>query len=199
MYGSLFGSFDSPAFDDFRLVENALDQLVGRFAPSAAIRAPQRAAFPPANVGATPERVDVYLFAAGVEPKGLDISIQQNLLIVSGSRNVPVDEQADYYRKERFAGEFRRVIALPEQRMALADVIFHETSTLGLRIYMAERVVQARRWVEVETPHGKVRIKVSERSFAPEYEDCRALARSTGVALKEIIAEANFAYLKNSR
>ena len=113
MYGSLFGSFDSPAFDDFRLVENALDQLVGRFAPSAAIRAPQRAAFPPANVGATPERVDVYLFAAGVEPKGLDISIQQNLLIVSGSRNVPVDEQADYYRKERFAGEFRRVIALP--------------------------------------------------------------------------------------
>jgi HSP20 family protein len=114
MYGSLFGSFDSPAFDDFRLVENALDQLVGRFAPSAAIRAPQRAAFPPANVGATPERVDVYLFAAGVEPKGLDISIQQNLLIVSGSRNVPVDEQADYYRKERFAGEFRRVIALPD-------------------------------------------------------------------------------------
>ena len=96
-------------------------------------------------------------------------------------------------------GSLLRVIALPEQRMALADVIFAETSTLGLRIYMAERVVQARRWVDVETPHGKVRIKVSERSFAPEYEDCRALARSTGVALKDIIAEANYAYLKNSR
>lgn len=96
-------------------------------------------------------------------------------------------------------GSLLRVIAVPEQRMALADVIFHETSTLGLRIYMAERVVQARSWVEVETPHGKVRIKVSERSFAPEYEDCRALARSTGVALKDIIAQANFAYLKNSR
>lgn len=96
-------------------------------------------------------------------------------------------------------GSLLRVIAMPEQRMALADVIFHETSTLGLRIHMAERVVQARRWVEVETPHGKVRIKVSERSFAPEYEDCRTLARSTGAALKDIIAEANFAYLKNSR
>ncbi len=60
-------------------------------------------------------------------------------------------------------------------------------------------MVQARRWVEVETPHGKVRVKVAERSFAPEYEDCRALARATGVALKEIIAEANFAYLKNNR
>jgi HSP20 family protein len=114
MYGSLFGSFDSRVFDDFRAVENELDQLVGRFAPSAGIRTPQRAAFPPANVGATPERVDVYLFAAGIEPKNLDISIQQSLLIVSGGRNVPVDEQADYYRKERFAGEFRRVIALPD-------------------------------------------------------------------------------------
>lgn len=114
MYGSLFGSFDSRVFDDFRLAENELDQLVGRFAPSAGIRAPQRAAFPPANVGATPERVDVYLFAAGIEPKDVDISIQQNLLIVSGGRKVSVDEQADYYRKERFAGEFRRVIALPD-------------------------------------------------------------------------------------
>ena len=66
-------------------------------------------------------------------------------------------------------------------------------------ISIRERVVQARRLVEVETLHGKVRIKVSERSFAPEYEDCRALARSSGVALKDIIAAANFAYLKNSR
>jgi uncharacterized protein (TIGR00299 family) protein len=96
-------------------------------------------------------------------------------------------------------GALLRVIATPEQRQAVADIIFRETSTIGVRIYMAERIVQSRRWVEVETPHGKVRIKVSERSFAPEYEDCRALARATGVALKDIIAEANFAYLKNSR
>lgn len=96
-------------------------------------------------------------------------------------------------------GTLLRVIATPEQRSALAEIIFHETSTLGVRTYTAERLVQARRWVEVETPHGKVRMKVSERSFAPEYEDCRALALITGVALKDIIAEANFAYQKNHR
>ena len=96
-------------------------------------------------------------------------------------------------------GSLLRVIATPEQRSALADIIFHETTTLGVRTYAAERLVEARQWVEVETPHGKVRIKVSEHSFAPEYEDCRALARATGVALKDIIAEANFAYLKNNR
>jgi uncharacterized protein (TIGR00299 family) protein len=96
-------------------------------------------------------------------------------------------------------GSLLRVISTPEQRMVLSDIIFRETTTLGLRIYTAERVVKARQWIEVETPHGKVRMKVSENSFAPEYEDCRALARATGVALKDIIAQANFAYLKNSR
>jgi uncharacterized protein (TIGR00299 family) protein len=96
-------------------------------------------------------------------------------------------------------GSLLRVITTPEQRSALADVIFHETTTLGVRTYAAERVVEARHWVEVETPHGKVRIKVAEHSYAPEYEDCRTLARATGVALKDIIAEANFAYLKNNR
>jgi uncharacterized protein (TIGR00299 family) protein len=96
-------------------------------------------------------------------------------------------------------GMLLRVITTPEQRTALADIIFHETTTLGLRIYSAERLVKARHWVEVETPHGKVRMKVSEHTFAPEYEDCRTLARATGVALKDIVAEANFAYLKNHR
>jgi uncharacterized protein (TIGR00299 family) protein len=96
-------------------------------------------------------------------------------------------------------GTLLRVIAMPEHRAALAEIIFQETTTLGLRTYSAERLVQARHWVEVETPYGKVRMKVSERSFAPEYEDCRALARATGVALKQIIAEANFEYLKNNR
>jgi uncharacterized protein (DUF111 family) len=60
--------------------------------------------------------------------------------------------------------------------------------------------VQSRAWAEVETPHGKVRMKVSsEGNYAPEYEDCRKLAMETGVALKQIIAEANFAYLNKTR
>ncbi len=67
-------------------------------------------------------------------------------------------------------------------------------------MYNAERRVQARRLAEVETPYGKVRMKVSgEGYYAPEYEDCRKLAMASGVALKQIIAEANFAYLNKSR
>jgi pyridinium-3,5-bisthiocarboxylic acid mononucleotide nickel chelatase len=102
--------------------------------------------------------------------------------------------------KKNRPGTLLRVLARPEDREAMARVIFAETSTLGLRLYTAERRVQARRWVDVETPHGKVRMKVSgEGSYAPEFEDCRRIAQESGVALKEVIAQANYAYLKNSK
>jgi HSP20 family protein len=58
--------------------------------------------------------VHVYLFAPGLEPKSFNLSIQQNLLLVSGERRLPVEEKATYFRQERFDGEFRRVITLPE-------------------------------------------------------------------------------------
>jgi len=113
MFGSLWGGFDTSFFDEFRRLEDEMDQLFGRGSLPTSIRAMRRGTFPPINVGATPERVDVYLFAAGLDPKSLDISIQKNLLAVSGDRKVPVDESADYYRQERFDGEFRRVVTLP--------------------------------------------------------------------------------------
>jgi pyridinium-3,5-bisthiocarboxylic acid mononucleotide nickel chelatase len=118
-------------------------------------------------------------------------------LLEKGALDVTL--QAIAMKKNR-PGTLLRVLARPEDREAMAQVIFAETSTLGLRMYPAERRVQARRWVEVETPHGQVRMKVSgEGAYAPEYEDCRRVAQESGVALKEVIAQANYAYLKNSR
>jgi HSP20 family protein len=114
MFGSPWGDFETGLFDEFRRLEGELDQLFGRRSLPTGIRAMRRGTFPPINVGATPERVDVYLFAAGLDPKRLDISMQQNLLVLAGDRKVPVDETADYYRQERFDGEFRRVVTLPD-------------------------------------------------------------------------------------
>jgi uncharacterized protein (TIGR00299 family) protein len=102
--------------------------------------------------------------------------------------------------KKSRPGTLLRVLARPEDQERLTEIIFAETSTLGLRMYPAERRVQSRRWVEVTTPHGRVRMKVSGAgAYAPEYEDCRRLALETGAPLKQIIAEANFEYLKSSR
>jgi hypothetical protein len=118
-------------------------------------------------------------------------------LLESGALDVTL--QPVLMKKGR-AGHLLRIIAKPEDREALAQIVFSETSTFGLRFYAAERRVQARSWKEVETRYGKVRVKVSsEGCYAPEYEDCRKLALASGVALKHIIAEASFAYLNQTR
>jgi len=97
-------------------------------------------------------------------------------------------------------GVLLRVIARPEDQERLAALMLAETSTLGLRVYRAERRVQARRLVEVQLPEGVVRVKVSEDGrCAPEYEDCRKLALASGRPLREIVTEAMLAYWKTAR
>jgi pyridinium-3,5-bisthiocarboxylic acid mononucleotide nickel chelatase len=118
-------------------------------------------------------------------------------LLEAGALDVTL---ASVLMKKSRPGTLLSVIARPEDREALARIVFEETSTLGLRIYSAERRVKKRHSMEVATPHGSVSIKISEDgSFAPEYEDCRKLARESGVPLKQILTEANLAYLKISR
>jgi uncharacterized protein (TIGR00299 family) protein len=118
-------------------------------------------------------------------------------LMESGALDVTIEP---ILMKKGRPGNLLRVIAKPEDRETLAERIFAETSTLGVRVYSAERRVRARSFTEVETPYGKVRVKVSsEGDFAPEYEDCRKLAVSSGAPLKQIIAEATYAYLNRTR
>lgn len=107
-------SLEGSLFEDFRRMEEEMNELFGRWPWPAAIRSVARGAYPPVNIGSTPEQVDVYLFAAGLDPQALEISIQQNLLTVAGERKALDQEGANYYRKERYGGAFRRVITLPE-------------------------------------------------------------------------------------
>jgi hypothetical protein len=99
--------------------------------------------------------------------------------------------------KKNRPGSLLRVIARPEDQERLAHIIFAETSTLGLRIYPAERRVEERRMLTVETPYGPVRGKLSAQgAFAPEYDDCRVIAERTGTALPRVLAAATEAFLK---
>jgi uncharacterized protein (TIGR00299 family) protein len=102
------------------------------------------------------------------------------------------------FMKKNRPGTLLRVIARPEDQEKMTGILFAETSTLGVRIFQAGRRVQARRSVEVETRYGKLRMKLSQNgSYAPEYEDCRTLARAAGVPLKQVMAEANLIYWKS--
>jgi HSP20 family protein len=111
---SSFSGLEGSVFDQFRRLQEEMDELFGQWGSPAGIRSLPRGSFPPVNVGASPDKLEVYLFLPGVDPKQLSISIQQNLLTVSGERRIAADEKANYYRQERFSGEFRRAITLPE-------------------------------------------------------------------------------------
>ena len=91
------------------------------------------------------------------------------------------------------------ILCAPEKSDALAQLVFEQTTTIGLRIYEARRKVLEREHVEVETPYGKVRIKVAKRegkvvNAAPEYDDCQKLAGEKSVPLKEVLLAAQTAY-----
>lgn len=93
------------------------DDRTGGFSPApwfSGIRSVRQGTYPPINVGSNQDSVDVYLFAAGLDPAGLDVSLRQNLLTISGTRPEQHEEQATYYRRERFSGTFQRVLTLPE-------------------------------------------------------------------------------------
>ena len=145
-----------------------------------------------------PESTTVTVIEANIDDLSPEIvAYALERLLAAGALDATV--QPVQMKKGR-PGMLLRVIALPEPREEMARLIFAETSTFGLRMYAAERRVQSRTWVDVETRHGKVRMKVSgEGWYAPEYEGCRKLALATGVALKEIVAEAIRVYLNESR
>jgi HSP20 family protein len=112
---SRFGFADSSLFSDMRRLEQELDDLVSAGVPwSGGIRSLPPGTFPAINVGSTDDKVTVYVFAPGVDPKALDIQIQQNVLSVKGKRDVAVESGGTYYRQERFSGEFHRVLTLPD-------------------------------------------------------------------------------------
>ncbi len=100
-------------FEQLQRLQRDMDDAFGIWAGPANIRAVAQGAWPAINVGTTAKQVDVYLFAAGLDSKKLDISIQNNTLSISGKRQIEVPKADNYYLQERFSGEFRRVLSLP--------------------------------------------------------------------------------------
>jgi len=87
------------------------------------------------------------------------------------------------------------VIVQGEKIEPVLDVIFSESTTIGVRAYQVRRWKLEREETPVLTPFGEVRVKVARRggqilNIAPEYEDCRRLAKEKGVALKEVYQAA---------
>ena len=108
-YPGLFGDFDR--------LRRELDELSGWSGLPTSIRSAAPGAFPAVNIGNTATSVEIYAFAPGIDPKQIDLTIDRGVLSISGERpsGLPLeDSKVNIYGNERFAGQFRRAISLPE-------------------------------------------------------------------------------------
>lgn len=103
------------------------------------------------------------------------------------------------FMKKNRPGMLLSVLAPDNTLPQLEEIIFRETTTLGIRRHLVSRHKLQRRSCTVDTLWGKVQGKVGWRDgqapvFSPEYEDCARIAREHGVALREVYSQAQKAY-----
>ncbi len=113
-------------------------------------------------------------------------------LLQAGARDVflvPVQ------MKKGRPGFLVEVTALPTDQLVLAEILFSESTTLGIRVTPARRIKLERRQETVETSLGGVQVKIVEGpglatpEVRPEYESCRQAASRTGVPLRRVFEE----------
>lgn len=111
MFGSLFPR------DVLAELDRLQREVQTSFDLSPNIRGLGRGGFPAVNVGGTPQSIDVYAFAPGLDPATLDVNLDKGVLSIAGERKPDLpqpDAKTAIHINERFQGRFRRVITLPE-------------------------------------------------------------------------------------
>lgn len=114
------------------------------------------------------------------------------MLFSAGALDVTL---APVQMKKNRPGTLLSVLCQPGHADALSRIIFSETTTLGIRHIPVTRQCLPRRLEQVETPYGVLQVKVAvlpdgTERVMPEYEDCRRLARETGVPLRVVMDAA---------
>jgi len=97
--------------------------------------------------------------------------------------------------KKNRPGTLLTVVAPPGLRPAVSEIIFRESTTIGLRYSEVDRECLVREHVNVETPVGTVRMKLAWRdgtlvNAVPEFDDCARLAAAHNLPVKEVQALA---------
>jgi uncharacterized protein (TIGR00299 family) protein len=126
-----------------------------------------------------PEHFD-YLMERLFEAGALDVSLQH----LQMKKNRP--------------GFLLRALGRPADRLALARVLFAESSALGVRVYECDRLVLQREQQRVQTPYGRIGVKIvwdgdGRRGVTAEYDDCKRAAKRTGAPLRDVVRAAEAA------
>ena len=112
-----------------------------------------------------------------------------NRLLEAGARDA---NYSPVFMKKNRPGYLLRVICDTENIAALEQIIFEETTTIGIRRIEAERTILPRKKAEIDTPIGKAQVKIctlpdGQVRYYPEYESAAALAKKNGISLYEVI------------
>ena len=127
--------------DVFAELDRLQRELQQTFDVSPSIRGLARGSFPAMNVGTTARSVEIYVFAPGVDPATIDLQLENGVLIMEGERKTAApakDDKATLHIDERFAGRFRRVVALPDDVDPNAVVAKYRDGVLHISIQRLE-------------------------------------------------------------
>jgi HSP20 family protein len=104
-------------YDIFNELDRVHREMQEIFEAGPSIRGIGRGGYPALNVGSTPQSMELYAFAPGLDPSSIEVNLERGVLTISGERAADLpkaDEKAAVHINERFAGRFRRVVSLPE-------------------------------------------------------------------------------------
>jgi HSP20 family protein len=101
-----------PVYNDFSRLTDVLDRVFDVGLPLANIRSVPRGTFPPVNVQEIKDGVAIQAYIPGVEAGSIEVTFHDNALTIKGKRDTAF--KGTIHRRERFSGEFTRIIGLPE-------------------------------------------------------------------------------------
>jgi hypothetical protein len=143
----------------------------------------------PDSFGQTEEMLVIETNVDDMNPQFYDHVMDR--LFAAGARDVFL---APIQMKKNRPATLLSVIAEPRDREKLAEIIFQETSTIGVRCYPVSRLILKRESKKVKTRFGEVTVKVVEqpdgsKQMTPEYDELKRLAAAKKLPLKRIYDE----------
>lgn len=135
MYESLL-NFPGSFFGDFERLRREFDDVFEAGGLPASIRSVAPGAFPAINVGNTPQSVEIYAFAPGIDAATVDVTVDRGVLTIAGERPSTLPEanakpKVSVFSRERTSGSFRRAVSLPDDadptnvRASYRDGVLH--------------------------------------------------------------------------
>ena len=115
MYETML-NFPGSLFSELDRLQRQFDEALGTSGRAASIRSVAPGTFPAINIGNTPNSMEIYAFAPGLDASKTEVTLDRGVLWLAGERSADLPEGSgrQVYSRERTTGAFRRAISLPD-------------------------------------------------------------------------------------